>query len=101
MGFINFIGRIWVIIDAVHLPEQKRKPNEEIKKNIKTDDECCGAHEVCERDSLLSSILKSFIMMMKNLMSLQGSILQLIRAQRDRIAYVFYTLKESDGGVAS
>jgi hypothetical protein len=32
VGFINFIGRIWVIIDAVHLPEQKKKTQRRNKR---------------------------------------------------------------------
>ncbi len=76
---------------------RKRKPNEEIKENIKTDDECCGAHEVCERDSLLSSNFEVIYYDDEELDELAGiNPAAYTEAQRDRIAYVFYTLKESD-----
>jgi len=52
VGSFNFISHIRVIVDAVHLSEQEKKPNEEIEVHVEIDEECCGAHEVCDRDSL-------------------------------------------------
>ena len=76
---------------------RKRKPNEKVKVNVDTDSECCGAHEVCERDSLISSDFEIIYYDDEELDKLAGiSPATYTEAQRDRIAYVFYTLKESD-----
>jgi len=76
---------------------KKRKPNEKVKVNVDTDSECCGAHEVCERNSLISSDFEIVYYDDEELDELAGiSPATYTEEQRDRIAYVFYTLKESD-----
>jgi hypothetical protein len=76
---------------------RKRKPNEEIEVHVEIDEECCGAHEVCDRDSLLNSDFEVVYFDDEELDELAGVSPAVYTAtQRDRIADVFYTLKESD-----
>ena len=76
---------------------RKRKPNEKVKVNVETDGECCGAHEVCERNSLLNSNFEIIYYDDEELDELAGiNPTAYTEEQQDRIAYVFYTLKESD-----
>ncbi len=76
---------------------RKRKPEEEIEVNYHIDEECCGAHEVCESDSLLNADAEIIYFDDEELDELKGLQPNLFtEVQNSKIADVFYTLKESD-----
>ncbi len=75
----------------------RRNKNEEIIINDHIDEECCGAHEVCDNESLLSAggspdyyddeELDAFACIPESAYT---------EAQRNSISDVFYTLKEKE-----
>ncbi len=48
------LGIVLALIVAV-IFSRKSKPGEEEESKVELPDDCCGAHEVCESDSLLSA----------------------------------------------
>ena len=76
---------------------QRRNKVEEAEIDIQVNDECCGAHEVCEQDSLLNSDNKAVyyddedLDVLKDIDPVNYSI-----DQQKQLYDVFYTLKESD-----
>lgn len=75
----------------------RRKQQEEVEVNFQMDEECCGAHEVCDRDSLLNSSCDIIYFDDEELDALaQKNPADYTENQTKQIADVFYTLKESD-----
>ncbi|GAB1416778.1 hypothetical protein MASR2M117_21840 [Paludibacter sp.] len=75
----------------------RRKKQEEVEINFHMDEECCGAHEVCDRDSLLNSDLEIEYFDDEDLDSLKEiNPASYSQDQKEMIADIFYTLKESD-----
>lgn len=75
----------------------RRNKNEEIVINDHIDEECCGAHEVCDKDSLLSSggIPEYYEdEELDTLACIPES--DYSESQRNSISEVFYTLKETE-----
>ncbi len=76
---------------------RKRKPLENIEVIINMDEECCGAHEVCEHDSLLNSNDEIIYFDDEELDELTGiEHTHYTVTQTNKIADVFYTLQEKD-----
>ncbi len=75
----------------------RKNKNEEIEITLNEDGECCGAHEVCDRDSLLTGNDKIEYFDDEEL-----DVLACIKPenytekQLKQLADVFYTLKEGD-----
>lgn len=75
----------------------RKNKNEEVVINFEMDEECCGAHEVCDKDSLLNSNIDIIYFDDEELDHLSDiSPEQYTDIQRNMVAEVFYTLKESD-----
>ncbi len=75
----------------------RKNKNEEVVINFEMDEECCGAHEVCDKDSLLNSNIDIIYFDDEELDHLSDiSPEQYTDIQRNMLAEVFYTLKESD-----
>lgn len=75
----------------------RKKKQEEVEINIQMDEECCGAHEVCDRDSLLSpdcEIIYYDDDELDTMTKMNPS--EYTNAQKKLFTEVFYTLKESD-----
>lgn len=109
----NFVGILklvkdimWVlflvlIVGAVSLMLftylNRRNKDEEVEVNFEMDEECCGAHEVCEKDSLLNSNADIIYFDDEELDDLSNvSPENYTVSQRNMLVEVFYTLKESD-----
>lgn len=75
----------------------RKKSNEEIDIKIEMDEDCCGAHTVCDRDTLLNSDTEIVyyddeeldVLALKNPNELSAE-------QAKQLADVFYSLRESD-----
>lgn len=75
----------------------RRNKNEESEITINDNGECCGAHEVCERDSLLNASDKAEYFDDEDLDSLSGIAPEKMNeTQMRQLSDVFYTLRESD-----
>lgn len=75
----------------------RKNKDEEVVVNFNMDEECCGAHEVCEKDSLLNSNIEIIYFDDEELDDLSDiSPEKYTDTQRNMVAEVFYTLKESD-----
>lgn len=75
----------------------RRKKNNEVPIEINYNEECCGAHAVCERDSLLNKDLKIEYFDDEELDTLANITPDaMTESQVAMIEDVFYTLKESD-----
>ncbi|MBP9017517.1 MAG: phospholipase [Paludibacteraceae bacterium] len=75
---------------------RKNKPDEEVIQ-IKENPECCGAHAVCERESLLNTENKIEYYDDEELDSLSGlSPEQYSEEQMELLSEVFYSLQEKD-----
>ena len=96
---------IWIIISvigvaslawlAVAIVKSKPQAGEEIP--IEIPDDCCGAHEVCERDSLLSKTDEIVYFDDEELDKLKGKKVESYTpADVDMLEHVFYTLREQD-----
>lgn len=75
----------------------RKKKQEDIEVKIQIDEDCCGAHEVCDKDSLLSpdcEIIYYDDEELDELARLSPS--DFTKAQRKQLSEVFYTLRESD-----
>lgn len=76
---------------------QRRNSNEEIEVNVEIDEECCGAHAVCDRDSLLNSDNNIIYFDDEELDTLSNiNAGNYTNEQFDLLNNVFLTLKESD-----
>ena len=74
---------------------RKNKPDEEVIQ-IKENPECCGAHAVCERESLLNTENKIEYYDDEELDSLSGlSPEQYSEEQMELLSEVFYSLQSS------
>mgnify|MGYP003582344740 FL=1 len=75
----------------------RRGTNEQIDVVISENSECCGAHEVCERDNLQITDTKIEYFDDEELDALAGiSPEKLTKKQVDSVAEVFYSLQEND-----
>ncbi len=75
----------------------RRKKTEDTPVVVKFDEDCCGAHEVCERDSLLNSDDKIEYFDDEELDVLSNIPSEnMTQAQKTMIEEVFVTLKEND-----
>lgn len=73
--------------------------NKTVEPEIKVEfsEECCGAHEVCDTDSLLNSDDKIDYFDDEELDALSGIAPEDLNVeQQDQLAHVFYTLKENE-----
>ncbi len=76
---------------------QRRNKTEEVEVNFEMDEECCGAHAVCEKDSLLNSADKIVYFddeELDELANIKSS--NYTSGQIKQLSDVFFTLKESD-----
>ncbi|NDV46510.1 phospholipase [Paludibacter sp. 221] len=74
----------------------RRNKTEEVEITP-VDSECCGAHEVCEKESLLNSSNKVVYYDDEELDALSGkSPSAFTKEQINQLSEVFYTLRESD-----
>jgi hypothetical protein len=75
----------------------RKKKDEEPEINTIINEECCGAHEVCDKDSLLNSDAQIVYFDDEELDVLSGrNPKDFSEAQEKQLAEVFYTLRESD-----
>ena len=75
----------------------RRKKNIETEITINEDGECCGAHEVCDRESLLSADGSIEYFDDENLDALADVHPdKFTEDQLNQLSEVFYTLRESD-----
>lgn len=75
----------------------RKKKTEEVEINFEMDEECCGAHEVCDKDSLLNPDCEVVYYDDEELDELSGvSPSSFTENQKNQLADIFYTLKESD-----
>ena len=75
----------------------RKNKQEEVEINYEMDEECCGAHEVCDKDSLLNPDCEIVYYDDEELDELAGAdSTSYNEAQKKQLADVFYTLKESD-----
>lgn len=75
----------------------RRKKNVETEITINEDGECCGAHEVCDRESLLSADANVEYFDDENLDALADvQPEKFTDDQLNQLSDVFYTLRESD-----
>ena len=75
----------------------RKKKQEEVEINIIIDEECCGAHDVCDEDSLLNpddEIVYYDDEELDVLANIDPT--EYTEAQEKKFSDVFYTLKESD-----
>jgi len=76
---------------------KRKKETTEVEVNFEMDEECCGAHEVCDKDSLLNADAVVVYYDDDELDSLRGKQPgDYTPAQEKQLADVFYTLRESD-----
>ena len=96
---------IWILISSVGLAAilwlvfliVKSKPHQEEELPIEIPDDCCGAHEVCERDSLLSATDEIIYFDDEELDILRGkSVENFTTKEVQMLEHVFYTLDEQD-----
>ncbi|MEA4936811.1 hypothetical protein SDC9_90367 [bioreactor metagenome] len=75
----------------------RKKKQEDVEIKVQIDEECCGAHEVCDRDSLLSSDCE-IIYYDDEELDVMANInpSDYTEEQIKQFSDVFYTLKEND-----
>lgn len=75
----------------------RKKKDEEPEINVTINEECCGAHDVCDKDSLLNSDIEIVYFDDEELDVLSGkNPKDFTDEQQKLLADVFYTLKEND-----
>ena len=75
----------------------KRKTSDEMVEVAEVDDACCGAHEVCERDSLFNNSVEIEYFDDEELDVLSYvSPIDFTPEQLELLEHVFYTLNEKD-----
>lgn len=88
-----FFGLVLMVVTYIN----RRNKTEEIEIKFEMDEECCGAHEVCDRDSLLSSGKDVEYYDDEELDSLAHIVPKnYTNEQINMLSEVFFTLKESD-----
>ena len=103
--FLPFALFVLACIGVVAYVADRRERKKEAQAGTETppvevDDECCGAHAVCERDSLLTKSLKVEYYDDEELDALAGIAPDDYTIQQlEQLAHVFYTLKERDVAV--
>ncbi len=76
---------------------RKEAATGKVTPSKEVDDECCGAHAVCERDSLLTKSLQVEYYDDEELDELAGINVESYTPQQiEQLEHVFYTLKEKD-----
>lgn len=76
---------------------QRRNKTEEVEVNFEMDEECCGAHAVCDKETLLNSANKIVYYDDEELDELSNIKPSNYTSQQlKQISDVFFTLKESD-----
>lgn len=84
-----------IVFILTYINRRNKPQDTEIK--IEYNDECCGAHEVCESESLLSNSDKVEYFDNEELDTLAGlDAKEYSEEQENMLADIFYTLKESD-----
>lgn len=84
-----------IVFILTYINRRNKPQDTEIK--IEYNDECCGAHEVCESESLLSNSDKVEYFDDEELDTLAGlDAKEYSEEQENMLADIFYTLKESD-----
>ena len=92
IGSVGLAAILWLVFLIV-----KSKPHQDEELPIEIPDDCCGAHEVCERDSLLSATDEIIYFDDEELDKLKGKKLESYTpADVDMLEHVFYTLREQD-----
>lgn len=87
------LGLILLVVTYI---QRKNKP-EEPEVEFEVNEECCGAHEVCEQDSLLNTENKIIYFDDEELDVLANvHPADFTSEQMERLSDVFFTLKESD-----
>lgn len=75
----------------------RKKKQEEVEIKVQIDEECCGAHEVCDRDSLLSPDCEIIYYDDEELDAMaKMNPSDYTEAQTKQFSEVFYSLKESE-----
>ncbi len=75
----------------------RKNKNEEIEVNFEIDEGCCGAHEICEKDSLLNFNTEIIYFDDEELDDLSNTPSEeYTDSQKNMLSEVFYTLQESD-----
>lgn len=76
---------------------KRKKQTGEVEINYDMDEECCGAHEVCDKDSLLNPDAVVVYYDDEELDALKGSNPSNYTPEQEKqLADIFYTLRESD-----
>ena len=76
---------------------KRKKQTGEVEINLEMSEECCGAHEVCDKDSLLNPDAVVVYYDDEELDALKGSAPSAYTPEQEKqFADVFYTLRESD-----
>ena len=97
MWVLLIILIVFALILMITTYLNRRNKTEETEIVINNDGECCGAHEVCDRDSLLSSGADVEYFDDEDLDALAHIAPEkLTEDQQKQLSDVFYTLKESD-----
>jgi len=92
IGIIGLAAIVWLAVAIV-----KSKPQEGEETPVKIADDCCGAHAVCERDSLLSTTDEIIYFDDEELDILKDKKLDnYTPADVEMLEHVFYTLREQD-----
>jgi hypothetical protein len=93
---IIFLLATAVVVLLTYLSRRK-KAEETEEVNLSINEECCGAHEVCDKDSLLNSSPDIEYFDDEELDSLRGIKAEdLTEAQIQQISDVFETLREDE-----
>lgn len=91
ISIVGVAALSWLVVVIV-----KSKPQGE-EVPIEIPDDCCGAHEVCERDSLLSKTDEIIYFDDEELDQLKGKSLDsYTQADLQMLEHVFFTLREQD-----
>lgn len=87
------VGLVIMIITLIN----RRKHEQEPEVKFEIDEECCGAHEVCDRDSLLNKDCEIVYYDDEELDILSGKpALNYTKKEVEEISDIFYTLQEKD-----
>ena len=88
-----FFGLVLMLVTSLN----RRRSDEETEIVINNDGECCGAHEVCDKDSLLSASVEAEYFDDEELDVLSNiDPEKYSENQVSQISEVFYTLKENE-----
>lgn len=76
---------------------KRKKETTEVEINFEMDEECCGAHDTCDKDSLLNADAVIVYYDDEELDKLRGIDPSAFTAEQEKqVADIFYTLRESD-----